>query len=132
MCKILEIRTKIHAKVHRNVWMQILNSSVWLSEKSKHKFEFGCISETRSLLGKYLMIWRLLQIWVLFSFLLKLVSNIIPCWIIHGYLVLIWLAYWPRGRVFANVSGDWGSISGRVILKTKKMVLDASLLNSVL
>ena len=33
-------------------------------------------------------------------------------------------------RVFANGPGDLGSIPGRVILKTKKRVLDASLLNT--
>ena len=33
-------------------------------------------------------------------------------------------------RVFANGPGDLGSIPGRVIPKTSKMVLDASLLNS--
>ena len=33
-------------------------------------------------------------------------------------------------RVFANGSGDLGSVPGRVIPKTQKMVLDASLLNS--
>ena len=33
-------------------------------------------------------------------------------------------------RVFANGPGDLGSISGRVIPKTQKMVLDASLLNT--
>ena len=33
-------------------------------------------------------------------------------------------------RVFANGPGDLGSILGRVILKTKKMVLDASLFNT--
>ncbi len=33
-------------------------------------------------------------------------------------------------RVFANGLGDWGSIPGRVIPKTKKMVLDAALLNT--
>ncbi len=32
-------------------------------------------------------------------------------------------------RVFANAPGDLGSIPGRVIPKTQKMVLDASLLN---
>ena len=32
-------------------------------------------------------------------------------------------------RVFANGPGDRGSIPGRVIPKTQKMVLDASLLN---
>ena len=30
-------------------------------------------------------------------------------------------------RVFANGPGDWGSIPGRVIPKTQKMVLDAAL-----
>ena len=33
-------------------------------------------------------------------------------------------------RVFANGPGDLGSISSRVIPKTQKMVLDASLLNT--
>ena len=33
-------------------------------------------------------------------------------------------------RVFANDPGDRGSFSGRVIPKTKKMVLNASLLNT--
>ena len=34
------------------------------------------------------------------------------------------------GRVFANATGDLGSIPGRVIPKTLKMVLDTSLLNT--
>ena len=34
-------------------------------------------------------------------------------------------------RVFANSPGDLGSIPGRVIPKTQKMVLDASLLNTL-
>ena len=33
-------------------------------------------------------------------------------------------------RVFANGQGDRGSIPGRVIPKTQKMVLDAALLSS--
>ena len=33
-------------------------------------------------------------------------------------------------REFANGSGDLGSVPGRVIPKTQKMVLDASLLNT--
>ena len=33
-------------------------------------------------------------------------------------------------RVFSKGPGDLGSIPGRVILKTQKMVLDASLLNT--
>ena len=36
----------------------------------------------------------------------------------------------PEGRVFANDPGDRGSIPGRVIPKTLKMVLDISLLNT--
>ena len=35
------------------------------------------------------------------------------------------------GRLFANGPGDRGSIPGRVIPKTLKMVLDTSLLNSL-
>ena len=34
------------------------------------------------------------------------------------------------GRVFANGPEDWGSIPGRVIPKTKKTLLDTSLLNT--
>ena len=34
------------------------------------------------------------------------------------------------GRVFANGPGDLGSIPGRVIPKTLKMLLDTSLLNT--
>ena len=36
----------------------------------------------------------------------------------------------PVGRVFANGPGDLGSIPGRVIPKTLKMVLDTYLLNT--
>ena len=38
--------------------------------------------------------------------------------------------HWPSGRVFANGPGDLGSIPGRVMPKTQKMLLDASLLNT--
>ena len=41
--------------------------------------------------------------------------------------------YWAIGlmsRVFANILRDQASIPGRVIPKTKKMVLDATLLNT--
>ena len=44
----------------------------------------------------------------------------------HSHLKDIGLAV----RVFANGPGDLGSIPGRVIPKTQKMVLDASLLNT--
>ena len=40
------------------------------------------------------------------------------------------MAYGMIVRVFANRPGDLGSIPGRVIPKTPKMVLDASLLNT--
>ena len=36
----------------------------------------------------------------------------------------------PVGRVFANGPGDLGSMPGRVIPNTLKMVLDTSLLNT--
>ena len=35
-----------------------------------------------------------------------------------------------KSRVFANGLGDRGSIAGRVIPKTRKIVLDAALLNT--
>ena len=40
------------------------------------------------------------------------------------------LYYGIMVRVFANGRGDLGSISGQVIPKTQKMVLDATLLNT--
>ena len=40
------------------------------------------------------------------------------------------LAPYQVGRVFTNGPGDLGSIPGRVIPKTLKMVLDTSLLNT--
>ena len=47
----------------------------------------------------------------------------------HTHLMLI--GYQTTGvRVFANGPGDLGSIPSRVIPKTQKMVLDASLLNT--
>ena len=41
--------------------------------------------------------------------------------------------YQPIGKmvtVLTNSAGDWGSITGQVIPKTQKMVLDTSLLNT--
>ena len=46
------------------------------------------------------------------------------------YLSLITFKVYLGVRVFANGPGDLGSIPGRVIPKTQKMVLDASLLNT--
>ena len=51
-------------------------------------------------------------------------------WLLYYWL---WEPYWLIGlvgRVFANCPGDLGSIPGRVIPKTQKMVLDATLLNT--
>ena len=42
----------------------------------------------------------------------------------------VFFLLYGRYRVFANGPGDLGSIPGRVIPKTQKMVLDASLLNT--
>ena len=39
-------------------------------------------------------------------------------------------AHWFRGRVFATGPRDRGSISGRVIPKTQKVVLHTSLFNT--
>ena len=46
---------------------------------------------------------------------------------------MVIIEYWLIGlvgRVFTNGPGDQGSVSGQVIPKTQKMVLDASLFNS--
>ena len=43
--------------------------------------------------------------------------------------ILPWRYFGLMCRVFGNGPGDRGSISGRVIRKTLKMVLDADLLN---
>ena len=40
-------------------------------------------------------------------------------------------AYWLSGRMFTNGPGDRDPISGRVIPKTEKVVLDTSLHNSL-
>ena len=48
-------------------------------------------------------------------------------------LTLYSYLYWAIGlmsRVFANGPGDQGSIPGRVISKTQKMIPDAALLNT--
>ena len=49
-----------------------------------------------------------------------------------GILRLLWVFrdIGPAVRVFANGPGDLGSIPGRVIPKTLKMVLDTTLLNT--
>ena len=45
-------------------------------------------------------------------------------------LLVYQLQFGMMVRVFTNGPGDLGSIPGRVIPKTQKMVLDASLLNT--
>ena len=47
-----------------------------------------------------------------------------------GITTLLYRFIGQVGRVFANDPGDLGSIPDRIIPKTLKMVLDASLLNS--
>ena len=54
-------------------------------------------------------------------------SSLFICWCISSILVP---DIGMMVRVFANVLGDLGSIPGRVIAKTQKMVLDATLLNT--
>ena len=45
------------------------------------------------------------------------------------YTIYIYIYIYIVGRVFGKGPGDLGSISGRVVPKTFKMVLDTSLLN---
>ena len=58
-----------------------------------------------------------------------------PNEMINKKYFVIWNAYWRKNATeidscIANSPGDLGSIPGRVIPKTQKMVLDASLLNT--
>ena len=46
------------------------------------------------------------------------------------YKVVMYMLIGLESRVFANGPGDVGSIPGRVIQKTFKMVLDTYLLNT--
>ena len=48
-------------------------------------------------------------------------------WLFNANTVYMYRAIGLVSRVFANGSGDQGSIPGRVIPKTQKMVLDVSL-----
>ena len=49
----------------------------------------------------------------------------------HVYVYIsIYIMWVPAVRVFANGTGDLGSIPGRVIPKTLKMELDTTLLNT--
>ena len=45
-------------------------------------------------------------------------------------IIIIYIYISLMSRVFANNPGDRGSIPGRVIPKTQKIVLDATLLNT--
>ena len=47
-----------------------------------------------------------------------------------GRYSVTWINIGLKSRVFANRPGDLGSIPGRVIPKTLKMVLDTALLNT--
>ena len=55
-------------------------------------------------------------------------TNVCP--LNRGILVLVCYGYQLIGLVFASGQGDLGSIPGRAIPKTFKMVLNTSLLNT--
>ena len=57
------------------------------------------------------------------------INNIFNIYI-YIYIYIRVYTFGPAVRVFANGPGDLGSIPGRVIPKTLKMVLDTTLLNT--
>ena len=63
------------------------------------------------------------------SFFIKLFFFFSYLYQIHSSVCTDWITG-LMSRVFANGPGDQGSIPGRVIPKTQKMVLDAALLNT--
>ena len=72
----------------------------------------------------YIYTWGHFGFSIVVFFLNRSLSN-------HIYIYIYIYSLWTLGvRVFANGPGDLGSIPGRVIPKTQKMVLDASLLNT--
>ena len=60
-------------------------------------------------------------------FFYSLISNLV---IYHREYIHIYRLIGPVGRAFTNGPGDLGSIPGRVIPKTLKMVLDTTLFNT--
>ena len=79
-------------------------------------------------------VWKLIGlVWFngIWTTVVYLMSNAVYIYI---YIYIYIYSFWPdiglAVRVFANRPGDLGSIPGRVIPKTQKMVLDASLLNT--
>ena len=80
-----------------------------------------------------ILMWYLLQIlmWYLLQILMWYLLQILMSHLlqIFMYLLQILMSY-ILSRVFTNSPEDWGSIQGRIILKTQKMVLDATLLNT--
>ena len=69
-------------------------------------------------IGEYIMMCS--PIWIIFFPATFILSDFI-----HIYFhIYIYIYIYIVGRVFANGSGDLGSIPGRVIPKTFKMVLD--------
>ena len=75
-------------------------------------------------INKNLWSLDLFLLWSALGILLKLIFwYILLCIVSYRLIGLV-------GRVFTNDPGDWGSIPGRVIPKTLKMVLNTSLLNT--
>ena len=66
----------------------------------------------------------------IFNRLLKSVYIVVIIYIIFQTVIIFTLDIGIMIRVFANGPGDLGSILGRVIPKTQKMVLDTYLLNT--
>ena len=64
-----------------------------------------------------------LVVWVLWHINLRRLFN-------AKFIFMKIVLFQTAVRVFANGPGDLGSVPGRVIPKTQKMVLDASLLNT--
>ena len=97
-------------------WARLQNSLLWLMVSSL------------SLYNQHLLFCCVLSILALMLLLLIALF----CAAIRRYSVssLIFHFLGLAVRVFANRPGDLGSIPGRVIPKTQKMVLDASLLNT--
>ena len=130
MTRAMEVNlsgTEVHAS-----WVTIMQAA------NRCRLKAYCIQKMtllkKRLNGRLKIVRHLLETPECFSCLVLWFDDIKIELLGHNYRTCRELeTYNPIGlavRVFSNGSGDLGSIPGRVIPKTQKMVLDASLLNT--
>ena len=108
------------------------NSSVWRSSTSQHHetATFSPLCSTARQCWKRFKSSSTKITWYLWCQDCLCVTSCLFGWGYDGVIMSFIRDIGPAVRVFANGPGDLGSIPGRVIPKTLKMVLDTTLLNT--